>query len=202
MKSAISFIVIFMITAFVVNPALSDNLYKTEYKPLTQSECMEQKEQLGLKFCPYDNDHLAGAVAACGGVENMLTMKNLLALAKALYKNIIEKNGTSLYGQRDDKLMKELGIWANDSHIFFWSNEEAGDGEGGYVRMFASRGSIPYYASRDGSGYVSDALGKINYGKTEKIKTLNPKDDSNLAGLPNNDVLLTICIKKEDDARN
>lgn len=133
-----------------------------EYRPLNQVECIEKKDKLGLKHCPHDDDYLAGAVAACGGVDNMPTMKDLLALAKSLYKNVqIESNGTSMYGERDDKKMQELGIWVNDSHIYYWSNEEAKDGVGGYVRMFASRGSIPYYAPRDGSGYVSHALGKL-----------------------------------------
>lgn len=70
-------------------------------------------------------------------------------------------------------------------------------GEGGYVRMFASSGSISYYAPRDGSGYVSHALGKINYGDTKYVQTKNPKNDSNLAGLPNRDVLVTICYMNQ-----
>jgi hypothetical protein len=172
--------------------------YVVGYRPLSQKECMEKKDKLGLKYCPYDNDHLAGAVAACGGIDNMPTMKDLLALAKSLYKNLrIESNGTSMYGERDDEKMKELGIWVNDSHIYYWSNEEAKDGVGGYVRMFASRGSIPYYAPRDGSGYVSRALGKVNYGKTKHISTFEPCHNSNLVGLPNEDVLLTICNKRK-----
>ena len=61
--------------------------------------------------------------------------------------------------------------------------------------MFASKGSIPYYAPRDGSGYVSHQLGKVNYGETRYIVTANPEHNSNLVGLPNNDVLLTICKK-------
>lgn len=170
-----------------------------EYRPLNQVECMEKKDKLGLKYCPHDDDYLAGAVDACGGVDNMPTMEDLLALAKSLYINVqIESNGTSMYGERDDKKMQELGIWVNDSHIYYWSNEEAKDGTGGYVRMFASRGSIPYYAPRDGSGYVSHALGKINYGDTRYIETRNPEHDSNLVGLPNEDALLTICNEGED----
>ena len=81
------------------------------------------------------------------------------------------------------------------------SNEEAKDGKGGYVRMFASRGSIPYYAPRDGSGYVSHALGKINYGNTRYVQTKNPKRNSNLAGLPNRDVLVTICYKNQNSSK-
>lgn len=54
--------------------------------------------------------------------------------------------------------------------------------------MFALKGSIPYYAPRDGSWYVLHALGKVNYGEIKYIKTSNPQYDSNLYGYPNNDV--------------
>ena len=91
--------------------------------------------------------------------------------------------------------MKAMNIWENDSHIYFWTGEEAKDKKGGYVRMFALKGSIPYYAPRDGSGYVSHALGKINYGETKYIKVSNQQYDSNLYGYPNNDVFVTICYK-------
>ena len=93
-----------------------------------------------------------------------------------------------------------MGIYINDSHIYYWTGEEAKDGEGGYVRMFASKGSIPYYAPRNGSGYVSHALGKVNYGDTKYIQTENPKDDSNLAGLPNRDMLVTICYSNQKNS--
>ena len=193
----LSFFMVLMMS-LAAAPASAHKYKMTEYSPMSFDDCMARKDELGLKHCLYDDDYLAGAVAACGGVDNMPTMKDLLVLAKSLYKNIsIEANGTSLYGIRDDKKMQELGIWVNDSHIFCWSNEEAKDGVGGYVRMFASRGSIPYYAPRDGSGYVSHQLGKINYGDTQYIKTRNPEHDSNLVGLPNNDVLVTICIKRK-----
>ena len=182
-----------------VRPALAVEYYMVDYQPMSQAECEAKREELGIKYCPYNNDHLAGAIEACGGVENMPTMKDLLVLAKSLYKDIyIESNGTSMYGERDDAKMNALGIWFNDSHIYYWSNEEAKDGVGGYVRMFASAGSIPYYAPRDGSGYVSHALGKVNFGDTKNIRTRDPKHDSNLSGLPNEDVLLAICIKREE----
>ena len=92
-------------------------------------------------------------------------------------------------------------LFVNDSHIYYWTSEEAKDGKGGYVRMFASKGSIPYYAPRDGSGYVSHALGKINYGDTKYVQTKNPKRNSNLAGLPNRDVLVTICYKNQNSSK-
>ncbi|MBR6355967.1 MAG: hypothetical protein IKR92_03835 [Alphaproteobacteria bacterium] len=174
------------------------------YQPMSQAECLKYKSKLGLRFCPYDNDHLAGAAKACGGIHNLPSGDELLNLAHQLYKNIEPGATTTLYGQRDDDKMKKMGIWVNDSHIYYWTGEEAKDGVGGYVRMFAAKGSIPYYAPRDGSGYVSHRVGKINYGETKNIVPvivntetgdimLDTDHDSNLAGLPNNDALVTIC---------
>ena len=71
-------------------------------------------------------------------------------LAQNLYGK--RTSQTTIYGNRNEKLMKNMHIWANDSHIYFWTGEEAKDGVGGYVRMFALKGSIPYYSPRDGKG--------------------------------------------------
>ena len=84
-----------------------------------------------------------------------------------------------------------MNIYAHDSHIFYWVGEEETP-EDGVVRMFASRGSLVYRAPRDGSGYLSHAVGKVAFGNTRYIST-NPQNDSNLVGLPNNDTLLLIC---------
>ena len=171
---------------------LTKEFKKVDYEPLSQAECLSLKDSLGLKNCPYDNDHLAGVAKACGHVENIPTGKDLQNLAKKVYHTNSEE--TSIYGTRNDKMLKEIGLYAHDSHIFIWIGEEAADGVNGFVRMFASRGSIPYYAPRDGSGYLAgNGSYKVNYGDTKYISTVNPDHDSNLAGLPNNDVLFAVC---------
>lgn len=182
----------FFIGICAINNANAKDYIKVGYVPLSQAECFSLKEKLGLKYCPYDNDHLAGAAQACGHIKNLPTGKDLQELAQKLYGQYTSE--ASIYGNRNERLMQSMGIWANDSHIYFWAGEEAGDGVGGYVRMFALKGSIPYYAPRDGSGYVSHRLGKVNYGETKNIIT-NPEHDSNLYGAPNEDVLLTVCYK-------
>lgn len=179
---------IFIALFLTCNNTAAKRYVAKEYHPLSQKECWNQRTKLGLRFCPYDNDHLAGAALACGGLKNLPTGKELLQLAIQIYHT--QPTRTTIYAKRDDALMKKLGIWANDSHIFFWTDEEAKDGQGTYVRMFAAEGSIPYYAPRDGSGYVSHALGHINFGETRYISA---RHDSNKAGLPNNDVVMTIC---------
>ena len=69
--------------------------------PLTYNECMAVKDKLGIKeCCPVEGtvasngnrnycsnqDYWAGAVKACGGVENMPTMKDLANLASQIYR--------------------------------------------------------------------------------------------------------------------
>ncbi len=55
-------------------------------KALTRSECEGQKGKLGIKECVVDNDYWAGAVAQCGGVQNMPTAEDLAKLASLVYK--------------------------------------------------------------------------------------------------------------------
>lgn len=184
-------IVMMILFLSVSTNTYAENFQLKEYHPLSQKECWDRQTELGLRFCPYDNDHLAGAALACGGLDKMPTGDELQRLARRIYHQ--QTPETTIYGPRDDTLMKKLNIWLNDSHIFFWTGEEAKDGEGTYVRMFAAKGSIPYYAPRDGSSYVSHTLGKVDFGETKYIITENPEHDSNLADMPNNDILRVLC---------
>ena len=165
---------------------------KVSYTPMTKAECLRTKNKLGLKYCPYDNDHLAGVAKACGHLTNIPSGEDLRKLAKIIYNT--NTDDTSIYGDRNDAMLKSMGIYARDSHLFYWVGEEYKDGQQGFVRMFASKGSIPYFAPRNGEGYVSKRLGHINYGDTKHIKTRQDRD-SNIVGLPNNDVLFAICYK-------
>ena len=49
--------------------------------------------------------------------------------------------------------------------------------------------------------FSKTALGKINYGNTRYVQTKNPKRNSNLAGLPNRDVLVTVCYKNQNSSK-
>ena len=140
------------------------NFKLVQYEPLTQNQCFRYRQKLGLKYCPHDDDYLAGAAYACGHINNLPSKEELQKLARIIYNKRTDKS--TIYGTRNDEKLKSMGIFVNDSHIYYWIGEEASDQQGGYVRMFASKGSIPYYAPRDGSGYVSNALGKVNYGDT------------------------------------
>lgn len=178
-------------------PRQTDNKNKkfirVTYTPLTQKECMSLQSTLGLKYCPYDNDHLAGVAKACGGLNNIPSEKVLHELAKKVYNT--GTSDTSIYGDRNDEMLKSLGIYEEDSHIFYWTSTEVKDGKRTVVRMFAAKGSIPYFAPRSGEGYTSQSLGNINYGESKYIRTRDPNHDSNIVGLPNEDVLMAICYK-------
>lgn len=53
--------------------------------PMSIADCEAQKESLGISSCIVENDRWVGAVAACGGVENMPSMDQLSELVKYLY---------------------------------------------------------------------------------------------------------------------
>ena len=55
------------------------------YGPLTKAQCEEQKGDLGIAACNYDNDYWAGAVKACGGIDNMPSQDQLTQLANYIY---------------------------------------------------------------------------------------------------------------------
>ena len=169
-----------------------NSLYKiTSYTPMSKANCLKNKNKLGLKYCPTDNDHLAGAALACGNLNKLPSRQEIFELAKTIYNT--NTSDPSIYGDRDDDKLKNMNIYVHDSHIFYWVGEEETP-EDGVVRMFASKGSLIYRAPRNGSGYKTHAVGEVSFGDTKHIIT-TPEHDSNLVGFPNNDVLVLICKK-------
>ena len=59
----------------------------TGYSPMTLEECNQAVSdgELGIKACYYSSDYWAGAVKACGGINNMPTQDQLTQLAKYVY---------------------------------------------------------------------------------------------------------------------
>lgn len=157
----------------------AEQYYKlVSYKPLTKSQCLRYKKRLGLKQCNFHKDYLAGAAYACGHVRNMPSADDLHQLAKKIYHT--ETTATSIYGSRDDAQLKRMGIFVNNTHIFYWTNGEADDGVNGYVRMFAKDGSIPYPARRNAQGVDSQALGLMKFSNYHALcKTSSKNLDNN-----------------------
>ena len=166
--------------------APQNELELVTYEPLSQQDWQSLKDSLGLRYCPHDGDYLAGAAKACGHITNLPTGQDLQRLAQLLYHQ--QTDDVSIYGKRDDEMMKAMNIWFDESHIYYWAQEEAKDQIGGYVRMFADAGSLQYYAYRDGQGYISRRFGKLRYNLATEAE--NPATGDNEQG-----VLLTICYK-------
>ena len=117
--------------------------------PLTREQCEAQKDDLGIQECYYDNDYWAGAVAHCGGVQNMPTPAQLAEIATDLYGDHGFSSSGSEYidGLTMDKTKPYVSILDavyGDSvsgrlsgEFAIWSGQESG-GYGAYVRGFGS----------------------------------------------------------------
>ena len=75
---------------------ISQILAPSSYGYLTKAECEAQKGDLGIEACNYDDDYWAGAVKACGGVQNMPTQAQLTALAEYIYTTADSINSSGL----------------------------------------------------------------------------------------------------------
>ena len=119
----------------------------TGYSPLTKEQCEEQKGDLGIAACTYDDDYWAGAVAKCGGVSKMPTDAQLIDLAKYIY-NIDSVNGGSnttyapLDTEKAAQFLSAKGIGNNYFHV--WLGLEF-DRQRAYSRYFG-----PTSTTRDG----------------------------------------------------
>ncbi len=130
--------------------------------PLSRSECMNEKDRLGIQNCSLeDYDYWAGAVSECGGVNKMPSMNQLADIANYIY------NTSGIGGQEtrgdiniDNEKMAELGFTMYEGVMFLvWSREEVDRddldytmlGPGRYIRIFEHLGTA--------TGYVQGSTG-------------------------------------------
>lgn len=133
-----------------------------EVPPVGYDECMQNRAAWGLKNCLRDApDYLAGAAKICGNLRDLPTAEEAQKLAALLYN--AKEDESAVYGQRNNALLKKTGLPVSYDHIYIWLAGETADGKGGYIRMLANDGSIPYQALRDGSGYLSACCGLIRF---------------------------------------
>lgn len=137
----------------------------TNYQPISREECEETKEQLGLRFCTdKEKDYLAGAVKTCGGMSEIPTEEEAFKLAQCMYNP--NETYSTIYGSRYDGFFESYGGKGKDlaDHVYVWLNWER-DKDKEYnaffngdaiIRMYDFRGSIPYFANRDGSLYYEN----------------------------------------------
>jgi prepilin-type N-terminal cleavage/methylation domain-containing protein len=123
--------------------------------PLTKEECEAKKGDLGISACGYSSDYWAGAVAQCGGVNNMPTTADLASIASAIY------DGNPSIGAREDKTgltytsgtATALGL--PEPAFGLWSGEEYSSVSVSYRSFYATK-SYWSYDYRD--DYSSQAL--------------------------------------------
>lgn len=91
-------------------------------KPLTESECLAEKDHLGIEDCNNDTDYWAGAVKQCGGMSKMPTIEDLTELAKVLYNTSNVDSSAKL--SLDTSKAAPFGITNLNSGVIIWSNNE------------------------------------------------------------------------------
>ena len=114
----------------------------TGYSPLTKEQCEEQKGDLGIAACNYDDDYWAGAVAKCGGVSKMPTMAQLGELATYVYNHdstIGAQQDVSGIAMDTEKAAQFLSASPGSSSGWFyvWSGQESSSNIA-YFRYFDS----------------------------------------------------------------
>ena len=102
------------------------------YSPMTLDECNQavSEGKLGITACEEETDYWAGAVRACGGVQNMPTQAQLEQLAAYIYPDAEEIKGNSITTQANwDAARASLFTAQSPSGNFWfmvWSGRENG----------------------------------------------------------------------------
>ncbi|MFI3301428.1 MAG: type II secretion system protein [Candidatus Gastranaerophilales bacterium] len=105
--------------------ATTTPVYGTTVGYLTYSECENQKEELGIKYCYYDTDYWAGAVAYCGGVDYMPTMADLAIIASEATGQTVGAYSTVEDVKYDTDILESYGLPDPISSGYgIWSGEE------------------------------------------------------------------------------
>ncbi len=130
-------------------PELKDTMCITQilgpqnggYSPMTLEECNQAVSEgtLGITACHWVNDYWAGAVKACGGVQNMPTQAQLEQLAAYIYPDADEIKGgtTTTYANWDaDRASLFMAQTPSGySGFYVWSGQEYSQ-KYTYVRYF------------------------------------------------------------------
>ena len=132
-------------------PELKDTMCITQilgpqnggYSPMTNAECEQvvTEGNLGITACSSNSDYWAGAVKACGGVQNMPTMEQLGQLATYLYNYDVtigaQQDISSGINWEPDKIALFTAQSPGATNYFYvWSGQERSQ-EAAYSRNFA-----------------------------------------------------------------
>ena len=136
-------------------PELKDTMCITQilgpqnggYSPMTKAECEQavSKGKLGIKACYYDSDYWAGAVKACGGVQNMPTQAQLTALAEYIYPTAdsISSSDTT-YANWDADRASLFTAQSPGNYIYVWSGQEYDQSHAFFRYFYPTYTDSPY----------------------------------------------------------
>ena len=140
-------------------PELKDTMCITQilgpqnggYSPMTLDECNQAVSEgtLGITACSYSTDYWAGAVRACGGVQNMPTQAQLTALAEYIYPDAdsINSSGTTNANWDADRASLFLAQSPYSTYFYVWSGQEYSQ-DVAYYRYFGPTGTNWYASDR------------------------------------------------------
>ena len=133
----------------------------TGYSPMTFEECYQAVSdgELGIKACYYSSDYWAGAVKACGGINNMPSQDQLTQLANYIYNtDSVSSSGTTNATMDTEKAAQFLSASPYSNYFYVWSGQE-NSSNGAYGRYFYS--TLTYRGSfgRSYSGFLAVCLG-------------------------------------------
>lgn len=118
-------------------------------QPMSVDECETLKDELGIESCGTNSFHpdnyWAGAVKACGGVQNMPTKSDLANLASDLYNTSNINGGLNevVSGLKLDKnKVMQYGFNSTGANFAVWSNERTGSASWGFQNF--SQASTAY----------------------------------------------------------
>ena len=153
-------------------PELKDTMCITQilgpqnggYSPMTLEECNQavSEGKLGITACNYNSDYWAGAVRACGGVQNMPTQAQLEQLAAYIYPDADEiKGGTSTTNANWDADRASLFTAQSPggtSYFYVWSGQEYSQSYA-YLRYFYPTATYWDFSNRNYSYFLAVCLG-------------------------------------------
>ncbi|MFI3300924.1 MAG: hypothetical protein R3Y28_05835, partial [Candidatus Gastranaerophilales bacterium] len=118
--------------------ATTTPVYGTTIGYLTSTQCEAQKEELGIKYCYYNTDYWAGAVAYCGGVDYLPTMADLAIIATEATGQPVGAYSNLDSVEYDTDILESYGLPDPTSSVYgIWSGEEVSSTYA-YRRSFAA----------------------------------------------------------------
>lgn len=93
---------------------------------LTETECNQIKDSLGIYKCYNITDYWAGAVKTCGGINKMANLNQISRFANYIYNSEGITGSAGNLTRYDDRLSKLGFVTKGNGTLYFMSNAESG----------------------------------------------------------------------------